>query len=177
MTNTAPSGFTLYGGADVSDAVDASGAYYLACFARAGAGTPYAFHIFRDGSDLPISPRPTGRGQLNPQFVFEPGGAITITYTWVGWTGNTCLRGEIPGFAPFILFAPEPRPGIDVEARLAAVEAKLALPAEAPTPLYEPDYTSDAELTGTPGLFVRFNKLKAAVVQLRRLAKERGELG
>jgi hypothetical protein len=47
---------------------------------------------------------------------------------------------------------------------------------EAATPLYEPPYSSQAELDSPPGEFVRFNKLKDAVLQLRRQARKAGWL-
>lgn len=48
---------------------------------------------------------------------------------------------------------------------------------EVATPLWEADYVSQAELDSPPGEYVRYNKLKSAVLQLRRLARARGWLG
>lgn len=148
MSNTAPSGWFLYGGADVSEAVDAASHYYLACYARPSDGKAYAFHIFRDGVDLPLNPRPTGRGQIQP--MFTPTG---ITYTYIGWTGALCVRGDVPGFVPF-------QGG-------GGGSGAITIPKDSPIwSVYTGEYTSDAELQSAPGLFVRFNKLKDGLLDL-----------
>lgn len=65
------------------------------------------------------------------------------------------------------------RNGILVE---QAIPGFVAKGTETAVDLWEPDYTSQAELDSPPGEYVRYNKLKRAVIQLRRLAKARGWL-
>lgn len=144
--------FLPYGGADFSSVVDAAGHLFFAAFAKPPNGE-YAFYIFKDGVPLPLSPRPIGRGQIQPQFRVV-GGLLTISYTYIAGTNGVPQRGDVPQFQAFTVGG-------------GGGSAPITIPATSPLwQVYTGEYKSDAELQSAPGLFVRFNKLKDGLLSL-----------
>jgi hypothetical protein len=154
-----------YGGADRSTAVDGSGRRFRACCAwkdktKLIAGeVEFGSRIFGeqpDGSYAEViywgNGRPfcQGRGEINCQgdydFVIDGSGVDSI--------------GPIPGWVDPIV---GPRSG--------------HITVESGTPIYQlylGEYTSDAEVLGKPGLYVRLNKLLLALRQVVAILETTG---
>lgn len=74
------------------------------------------------------------------------------------------------------------RDGVVQEWAVAGWVAKRSSERPAPTPVlavsvWRSDYASDVELMSAPGLYVRINKLKAALVQIQDILRARGWFG
>lgn len=96
-------GFSAYGGATITRVVDGAGAEWIGCCAKDSAGV-FAFYVFKNGVNVPISPLCTGRGSIN-----QDG-------HWIAWDGAAYFTGALPGFTPLP----------NDEARIAALEAQVA---------------------------------------------------
>lgn len=90
-------GFSLYGGATITQVWDAANTRYTVCDARDPSGW-FGLHCFGDkGSgnyNIPLQHKVTGRGSAN-------GNAYTRGANWVGWEGSSFFGDVIPGFIAF----------------------------------------------------------------------------
>jgi hypothetical protein len=148
--------FLAYGGADFSSTHDAAGHLFFAAFAKPPNGE-YAFYIFKDGQPLPLSPRPVGRGQIQPEFRMV-GGALHIVYTYIAGTNGVPMGGDVPSFAPIVV----PLGGG------GAARPPVVIPADsAAWQVWDGQYASDAEVMSPPArLFGRLNIIKNAYLAL-----------
>jgi hypothetical protein len=147
-----PAGFVVYNIASVSSEEDATGAIYWAMCGRYGTAGAFGVRVFKQVGDgvaveVVIEPFLPGRGVICGGHIHGTTGDSKPYEAW---------RVVVPGF-------------------VQKAQPQTAAP-EVATDLWEPNYANDAELMSAPGMYVRYNKLKAAVVQLRRLAKARGWL-
>jgi len=81
-------GYEGYGGATITRRVDGAGAEWIACCARQQSDGYFGFFAFKNGQNVPLSPRVSGRGSID-----DDG-------WWIAWEGSTKHQGPIPGFVP-----------------------------------------------------------------------------
>jgi hypothetical protein len=80
-------GFEGYGGATITRRVDGAGAKWIACCARGPDGF-FGFYAFKNGVNVPLSPRVSGRGSID-----DDG-------WWIAWEGSTKYEGQLPQWTP-----------------------------------------------------------------------------
>src|SRR5580765_8071473 len=80
-------GYEGYGGAKITRRVDGAGAEWIACCTRGPDGF-FGFSAFKNGQNVPLSPRVSGRGTIHDDGV------------WIAWEGSTKHQGQLPGFVP-----------------------------------------------------------------------------
>jgi hypothetical protein len=86
-------GYEGYGGATITRRVDGAGAEWIACCARGPDGY-FGFYAFKNGVNVPLSPRVSGRGSIHDDGY------------WIAWEGSTKHQGVLPGFVPVSKGAP-----------------------------------------------------------------------
>lgn len=80
-------GYSGYGGATITRRTDGANAKWIACCTRGPDGF-FGFSAFKDGVNVPLSPRVSGRGSID-----DDG-------WWVAWEGSTKHEGQLPGWTP-----------------------------------------------------------------------------
>lgn len=81
-------GYEGYGGATITQEWDGAGAEWIACCARQASDNYFGFFAFKNGVNVPLSPRVSGRGQFNRDG------------QWTAWEGSTKHSGMLPGWTP-----------------------------------------------------------------------------
>jgi len=108
VTQIAP-GYEGYGGATITRRVDGAGAEWIACCARGPDGY-FGFYAFKNGANVPLSPRVSGRGSIHDDGY------------WIAWEGSTHHKGTLPGWTPLAKGGDTSA----LEAEIDALEAQIA---------------------------------------------------
>jgi hypothetical protein len=172
-------GQRLYGGADISDAWDASGAHWTFCLATGPDGL-FRFRAFRQKqgeasyTEQPLPDSVDGRGNADVQWY--DGKAH-----YSAWMGAQFYQNAVPNFVPF--------PSIPaLQAQIDALKAGVvggSVTAHSPIPippdgaiaaLWHGSYTG-AEFDTPPEVALRVGKQLAALNELIALLKAAGVLG
>ena len=141
-------GYEGYGGATITRRTDGANAEWIACCARGPDGF-FGFYAFKNGANVPLSLRVSGRGTIHDDGV------------WIAWEGSTKHQGQLPGWTP------RPAGGHNGAVAIPPAGAIMALY----TGVYVPtDFDTPAEIAN------RVQKQLDAIQELTDLLKAAGVL-